>query len=69
MNKEKTPLIIFYRKGEDGTIGIELYQDVYSSIQIERQLISSMECYLRILKEDMLDRLSESNDDSDREFT
>lgn len=69
MEKEKTPLIVFYRNGDDGTIGLEWGNDANESIQIEQQLIGAIECYLLQMKEDLVERIKVSNDETERKFT
>ena len=68
LNKEKTPLLVFYRNGEDGHIGVEFGTDS-NGIAIEQQLIGALECYLEMMKKDLLDRLFVSDDESERRFT
>lgn len=68
MNKEKTPLLVFYRNGDNGTIAVEFATDL-NNIQLEQQLIGSVEVYLGMMKKDMADRLTKTDDDTERSFT
>lgn len=69
MNKEKTPLIMFYRNGNTGAICIEFSHDLNQSIAIEQQMIGAIECYLQEMKDDLLGRIKISDDERDRHFT
>ena len=69
MDKEKTPLIVFYRKGEDGSIGAEFSNDLNMRFQLEQQLLGAMECFLKDMKEDLINRFYYSDDEKERRFS
>ena len=69
MKKEKTPLLVFYRNGEDGSIGVEFSNHTNHSVQIEQQLIGAVECYLQNMKEEIIERINYSDDEKVGDFT